>query len=1167
MLEVPMSDPSARRFETLRGCCQAAAIAVVAISCVVLFGWAFQIAVLMSVFPGLVTMKANTAVGLALSAISLWLQVPGESRGPRRNIARFLAAIVVLLGAASLSEYAFGIDLRIDQLLFLDPKGSLGTSFPGRMAPTTATAFITIGLALMLLEWKTKRGQRPAQVLSLWTGLIAMMAICGYFYHATALSKIMLYTQIAVHTALGLVLMSAAVFFARPRDGIAGEITSEGSGSVMARGLLPAVLVIPILLGWLCSRGQVAGLYGWELGLAIYATATTLVFAVLVWQSARRMNVEYAQRSAAETGIRLMNATLEGRVEERTRALEQQTRELAQHAALLDLAHDAIIVRNMENRIVFWNRGAELMYGWPAGQAVGKIIFKLLKAEFTEPVENIEAQLLEQGYWDGEAIHETRDGSRINVGTRWALQRDANGAPFRILTINHDITERKQAEFQRLLLSERLTLATSAAKVGVWEWDLVSNSVVWDSTMFEIYGIPPEVPMPYEKWARTVHPGDLAAVETMLRKTIEDKSQSTMEFRITRADGSVRLICVIERVVFDRRANVSRVIGVNMDVTDRKEVEAALFEEQERAQVTLNSIGDAVICTDISGRITFLNLVAERMTGWAWQEAAGRPMAEVFRIIDAVSRETTPNPMELAVANDRVMNLPANCILLRRDGFEAPIEDSVAPIHDREGKATGAVIVFRDVSAARAMSLQMAHSAQHDFLTGLPNRMLFNDRVNQAIALAARHMKKVAVLFLDLDGFKHINDSLGHPIGDKLLQSIAQRLVNCVRGADTVSRQGGDEFVVLLSEVAQAEDAAITARRMLQAVAEAHGVDHHDLHVTTSIGLSIYPDDGLDAETLIKNADTAMYQAKENGRQSYQFFKPAMNVRAVERQSIEESLRRAVEREEFTLHYQPKISLATGEITGAEALIRWNHPTRGAVSPEQFIPVAEDCGLILPVGKWVLREACRQGRAWMDAGLPLRSVAVNISAMEFRQEEFLGGVFAVLEETGLDPSCLELELTESILMKNIESTEAILKALRARGAQVAVDDFGTGYSSLSYLRRFPIDALKIDQSFVRQITNAPDETSIVTAIISMGRNLKLRVVAEGVETQQELAFLQAHHGDEAQGYYFSRPVPAAEFAKFLETGIPETVITDALLTEAGTGVARQLELGRSSRSR
>lgn len=570
---------------------------------------------------------------------------------------------------------------------------------------------------------------------------------------------------------------------------------------------------------------------------------------------------------------------------------------------------------------------------------------------------------------------------------------------------------------------------------------------------------------------------------------------------------------------------------------ERKSMEEALFVEKERAQVTLNCIGDAVACTDIAGNITYLNLVAENMTGWTLPEAAGRPMAEVLQILDSTTRETTPNPMEMAIGQDRIVHLPSNCVLVRRDEFEIPIEDSVAPIHGREGQASGAVIVFRDVSAARTMALEMAYSAQHDFLTGLPNRMLLNDRVNQAIALAPRHHKKVAVLFLDLDGFKHINDSLGHPTGDKLLQSIAKRLVGSVRISDTVSRQGGDEFVVLLSEVEQPEDTAITARRMLQAVAEAHSIEQHDLHVTTSIGVSVYPDDGLDAETLIKNADTAMYQAKENGRQSYQFFKSAMNVRAVERQSIEESLGRALERQELTLHYQPKINLRTGQITGAEALLRWTHPIRGPVPPAQFIPVAEDCGLILPIGNWVLREACKQARGWLEAGLPLASMAVNISAIQFRDENFLEGIFAILKDTGLHPKLLELELTESVLMKHAESTESILKNLRARGVQVAVDDFGTGYSSLSYLRKFPIDALKIDQSFVRQITTAPGETTIVTAVISMGRSLKLRVVAEGVETHAELAFLQDHQCDEAQGYYFSQPVLPQEFARLLETGL------------------------------
>jgi len=443
-------------------------------------------------------------------------------------------------------------------------------------------------------------------------------------------------------------------------------------------------------------------------------------------------------------------------------------------------------------------------------------------------------------------------------------------------------------------------------------------------------------------------------------------------------------------------------------------------------------------------------------------------------------------------------------------------------------------------SAALAMARQMAHSAEHDFLTGLPNRMLLNDRVGQAIALATRHTKKVAVLFLDLDGFKHINDSLGHPIGDKLLQSVAKRLVDCIRGSDSVSRQGGDEFVLLLLELERAEDAAVTARRMLEAVAQPHTIDQHDLHVTASIGLSIYPDDGLDAETLIKNADTAMYQAKENGRRSFQFFKPAMNVRAVERQFIEEGLRRALERQEFALHYQPTVNLMTGAITGAEALIRWTHPTRGSIAPAQFIPVAEDCGLILPIGAWVLREACAQAQAWMDAGLPIMSMAVNVSAMEFRDKNFLDGLFAILSETGLDPRSLELELTESVLMKHAEFTASVLQILRKRGVQVAVDDFGTGYSSLSYLQKFPVDALKIDQSFVRQISTAGDDTTIVKAVIGMARSLKLRVIAEGVETLDEVAFLRAYRCEEAQGYYFSRPVLPQQFAMLLRNGIAES---------------------------
>jgi diguanylate cyclase (GGDEF)-like protein/PAS domain S-box-containing protein len=575
---------------------------------------------------------------------------------------------------------------------------------------------------------------------------------------------------------------------------------------------------------------------------------------------------------------------------------------------------------------------------------------------------------------------------------------------------------------------------------------------------------------------------------------------------------------------------------------ERKAVEDALYVEKERALVTLNSIGDAVLCTDISGNVIYLNLVAESMTGWPREEAIGKPLAEVFQIIDGVTRKPARDPMEMAVAQNRAVGLTVDCVLIRRDAFESAIEDSAAPIHDRAGRVIGAVIVFHDVNAARAMSHQMTHSAQHDVVTNLPNRLLLNDRISQAISLARRQNRSLAVIFLDLDRFKYINDSLGHATGDKLLQSVSKRLLAGVRGSDTVSRQGGDEFVILLSEISHPEDAATSAKKIILSLNEPHSIDGHDLDIAGSIGISVYPEDGEDAETLIKNADTAMYHAKEKGRNNFQFFKPEMNRRALERQSLEGSLRHAIDRGEFLLHYQPKVNLFTGQITGAEALIRWRHPERGLVSPAQFVPIAEDCGMILPIGRWVLREACKQAREWQDAGLPFKRVSVNVSAIEFRAKTFLEEVRATLRESGLAACCLDLELTEDVLMHNAKSTASVLQELKRMGVHLAVDDFGTGYSSLSYLRQFPIDVLKIDQSFVHQISDDPNDSAIVRAIIDMGKNLKQRVIAEGIETQEQLALLQAWHCAEGQGYLFSRPVPAAQFAHLLQLGVTETVV-------------------------
>lgn len=568
----------------------------------------------------------------------------------------------------------------------------------------------------------------------------------------------------------------------------------------------------------------------------------------------------------------------------------------------------------------------------------------------------------------------------------------------------------------------------------------------------------------------------------------------------------------------------------------------ALFSEKERAQVTLNSIGDAVVCTDASGAVTFLNPVAEAMTGWPAEEATGRPFAQIFRIINASDHHRPVDPMAMVIKNDKTLHLAEGCVLIRRDGIEAAIEDSTAPIHDREGRVTGAVMVFHDVTQARAMTQKMTHLAQFDFLTDLPNRLLLNDRLSQAISAAQRHQQSLAVLFVDVDRFKHVNDSLGHLIGDKLLLSIARRLVAGVRGSDTISRQGGDEFVILLSSVAHAADAALSAQKILSVAQMPYRVDEHDLQITLSVGISIYPDDGTDAETLVKNADIAMLSAKDNGRNNYQFFRPAMNERALERQSIEGSLRHALERSEFVLHYQPKLDLVTETLCGAEALIRWHQPQSGYLLPKDFIPIAEQCGYIVPIGRWVLREACRQRRSWNEKNLNRVPVAVNISAVELRSPNFVDHVRAILEETGLEPRYLEFELTETSFMQDPQSTIAVLRALKDIGIRLTLDDFGTGYSSLSYLKRFPIDALKIDKSFVKGLCTDSGDSKLVSAVINLGRSFHLRVIAEGVETREQFLALQAQHCAEGQGYYFEKPIPADEFAKLLGTDLSATVV-------------------------
>lgn len=571
----------------------------------------------------------------------------------------------------------------------------------------------------------------------------------------------------------------------------------------------------------------------------------------------------------------------------------------------------------------------------------------------------------------------------------------------------------------------------------------------------------------------------------------------------------------------------------------RKAVEEALFVEKARCAITLNSISDAVIGTDLLGNVDYLNSAAEQMTGWPLADAQGLPIDQIMRLVNGKTREPVANPIVKVLQHDECKLLATGTILIRRDGSESAIEDSAAPIHDSAGRLKGAVMVFHDMTAAQAMAEKMAHLAQHDALTNLPNRALLNDRINQAITLAERRGGHLALLFLDLDNFKHINDSLGHAVGDQLLQEVARRLSDCVRSSDTVSRLGGDEFVVLLSESQSADDAAHTAEKILSALAVPHATGEQQLHVTSSIGISTYPSDAEDGESLIKNADTAMYQAKEEGRNNYQFFRHDMNIRAIERQLIEAHLRTALENGEFVLYYQPKIDLQSGKITSAEALVRWQHPDWGMILPARFIPVAEACGLIVPLGRWVLLQACSQAKYWESCGYSLDSVAVNISALEFRRKDFVDSVESTLRVTSLEPSKLQLEITESVLMRDAQASAVVLQQLKTLGVQLAVDDFGTGYSSLSYLNQFPIDVLKIDRSFVQDIHNS--NGIIVSAVIAMGNSLNQRVIAEGIEEATQLEFLREHNCAEGQGFLFSHPVSAESFATLLHSGIDSPI--------------------------
>jgi len=543
----------------------------------------------------------------------------------------------------------------------------------------------------------------------------------------------------------------------------------------------------------------------------------------------------------------------------------------------------------------------------------------------------------------------------------------------------------------------------------------------------------------------------------------------------------------------------------------------------------INSSVDGILAFDRDCRFTVWNPGMERITGIRKEEADGKNASDIFLSLQDADeihflREALQG--KTVVAKNRAY-------VARGTGDKGFFEGYYAPMFNETAEIIGGLAIIRDVTEQKQWEERLKHSVNYDPLTDLPNRNLFTDRLTQALARAPWSKRRVGVLFLDLNRFKVINDTLGHEVGDLLLKNVAARLLTCIRNGDTVAHFGGDKFAVLLEDLAQADDIPKVLQKILAFFSESFLIEGHELFTSPSIGVSVYPNDGKDVESLLRCSNTALLRAKEQGS-PFQFYLPTMNVKASQRLALESSLRHALERQEFILHYQPKVTIKTGRIVGMEALVRWRHPEKGIVPPVEFIPLAEETGLILPIGEWVLRTACAQTKAWQAEGMVPILIAVNLSARQLQNQNLVEIVKQVLSETGLAPRYLELELTESILMQNIETNSAALEKLNAMGVEIAIDDFGTGYSSLSYLKRFPINSLKIDRSFVRDLTLVSDDQAIVKAIITLAQSLKRKVVAEGVETEEQLSILRSLDCDEMQGYLFSKPLPAEGAGKLLK---------------------------------
>ncbi|GAB2532411.1 hypothetical protein GCM10027032_20280 [Simplicispira piscis] len=680
----------------------------------------------------------------------------------------------------------------------------------------------------------------------------------------------------------------------------------------------------------------------------------------------------------------------------------------------------------------------------------------------------------------------------------------------------HDITDAKDSR-------RRMQEAAKLARVGHWEWSIATGELHWGDETLKCFGYAPGSQSPtIEAFLQHIIPQDRRRIEASLQSTLELRTDYQEEFQFVRMDGSVRIGLATGHVECNVQGHPITLSGAMQDIT-------LLRQTEQRFQVAFRASPLAASIAQISdGRFIEVNDKYEKYFGWTRADLIGKSTLDIGLWVDLASRQAWLDELRrVGTALDFESQWRCKSGEIRLVSLSAELIDI-----DNEPL----VLAFiQDITERKENEARIDFLAHHDPLTGLPNRVLFRDRFALAMAWSERSGCKVALLYVDLDHFKTINDTLGHPVGDHLLQQVAQRLRGCVRETDTISRQGGDEFLIALTDIHDQEAVSRVTTKVIDALSKPFSIDNHELAATVSMGVAVWPDDGQDFDALLQRADTAMYQAKAAGRNTYRFYTAQMNAQALEQFQLRTALHWALDQHQFVLHYQPQIELASGRVVGVEALLRWQRGPQELLLPGRFIAAAEESGLIVPIGEWVLREACAQAVRWQQAGLPEMTMAVNLSAVQFRRSDLLCTVTQALVDSGLDPAWLELELTESLLIDDAEQVLETLRRLKALGVCLSIDDFGTGYSSLAYLKRFAVEKLKIDQSFVRDIVSDPDDAAIVRAIISMARSLKLKVIAEGVETGELASILHLYQCHEAQGYHYARPMPADALVDWLQS--------------------------------